>query len=106
MFARRYFEMCIFSYISSEFKTGDIYAEGSEEYTDYRTQLLTWDECEPLLDDYCREINFSTNKQDFIDNLKSMIKKKCESADRNYPENTELIINDDGEVMLKKKKST
>ncbi len=35
-----------------------------------------------------------------------MLKKKCESADRNYPENTELVINDDGKVTLKKKKST
>lgn len=106
VFARRYFEMCIFSYIASEFKTGDIYAEGSEEYADYRKQLLTWEECIPLLEDYCREINLPTNKQDFIDNLKSMLKEKCESVDKNYPENTELVINDDGEVMLKKKKST
>ncbi|MGL5086017.1 MAG: DUF4158 domain-containing protein, partial [Clostridium sp.] len=41
VFSRRHFEMCIFSYIASDFKTGDIYVENSEEYADYRKQLLS-----------------------------------------------------------------
>ena len=106
VFARRYFEMCVFSYITSDFKTGDIYVDASEEYADYRKQLLTWDECKPLLEDYCKEMNLPTSKNDFINNLKNMLEEKCDLVDKSYPKNTELVINDAGEVMLKRKKST
>lgn len=36
VFYRKYFEICVFSYIASEFKTGDIYVNNSDEYADYR----------------------------------------------------------------------
>lgn len=97
--------MCIFSYIASDFKSGDIYVENSEEYADYRKQLLSWDECMPILDSYCKEMNLPLNKNDFISNLRDMLKNKCEDVDHNYPDNTELVINNDGEIMLKRKKS-
>lgn len=106
VFSRRYFEMCIFSYIASDFKTGDIYVEDSEEYADYRKQLLTWEECKPLLDDYCKEMELPVFKNGFINNLKTLLKEKCETTNRNYPNNSELIISGNGEVMLKRKKST
>ena len=106
VFSRRYFEMCIFSYIASEFKTGDLYVNNSDEYADYRKQLLTWDECIPLLDDYCKEISLPVNKIEFIENLKSMLKNKCDLIDSGYDANIELIIQADGEILLKRKKST
>ncbi|WP_202976492.1 Tn3 family transposase [Anaerophilus nitritogenes] len=98
--------MCVFSYISSEFKTGDISVEGSEEYADYRKQLLSWEECEPLIKDYCLEMNLPTNKKDFIIHLKNMLKKKASLVDKNYPKNSQLIINEKGESILKRTKST
>lgn len=106
VFSRRYFEMCVFSYISSEFKTGDICVEDSEEYADYRKQLLTWEECKKLIEDYCREMDFPASKNDFINSLKNMLKEKAAAVDRNYPNNSELVINETGEAILKRKKST
>lgn len=35
-----------------------------------------------------------------------MLKEKAEAVDRNYPNNSELVINEAGEVTLKRKKST
>jgi len=46
--------MCVFSHIASEFKTGDICTEYSEEYSDYRNQLLPLEECKQLIEEYCR----------------------------------------------------
>ncbi|MGU8559755.1 Tn3 family transposase [Clostridium perfringens] len=105
VFPRRYFELCIFSYIAFEFKTGDLYVENSEEYADYRKQLLPWDECNNLLLDYCKELKLPPNKEDFIINLKAMLELKCNLVDKSYPDNSELIINNNGEVMIKKIKS-
>ena len=106
VFSRRYFEICVFSYIASEFKTGDIYANDSDEYADYRDQLLTWDQCIPLLDDYCKEFNLPIGKDSFIENLQSMLADKCNHVNNNYDDNVELSIQTDGEVILKRKNST
>ncbi len=55
---RKRLEICIFSYLASELKTGDVSVQGSEKYADYRKQLLSWKECEPLVKEYCKELNF------------------------------------------------
>lgn len=66
---------------------------------------MSWDECNNLLLDYCKELKLLPNKEDFIINLKSMLELKCNLVDKSYPDNSELIINNNGEVMLKKIKS-
>src|SRR3989442_15697909 len=43
MLARKHLEACIFSYLAAELKSGDMAVERSEDYTDYREQLLPWD---------------------------------------------------------------
>ena len=42
--------------IAAEFKSGDLSVRGSEEFADLREQLLPWEECQPLLEDYCQTI--------------------------------------------------
>lgn len=106
VYSRRYFEMCVFSHIASEFKTGDICTEDSEEYSDYRNQLLSLEECKQLIEDYCVEMNFPIDKKQFINHLKSMLKEKSKAVDINYPKNSELVITDKGEAILKRRKST
>lgn len=39
---RRHLEICIFSCLASELRTGDLCVKGSENYADYRGQLLPW----------------------------------------------------------------
>jgi len=33
---RRHFEVCVFTYLAAELKSGDVSVAGSEEYADYR----------------------------------------------------------------------
>lgn len=47
------FEICIFSYVAAELKSGDICVFKSEAYADYREQLLSWNDCQPLVEAYC-----------------------------------------------------
>lgn len=37
---RRHFEVCVFSYLAAELKSGDICVLGSDTYADYREQLV------------------------------------------------------------------
>ncbi|WP_426908605.1 hypothetical protein, partial [Serratia marcescens] len=42
--SRQHFEVCVFSALAAEIKSGDVSIQGSEAYADYRDQLLSWDE--------------------------------------------------------------
>ena len=41
-FIRQHLETCVFSYVVAELKTGDLCVRGSEQFADYRDQLLSW----------------------------------------------------------------
>ncbi|GAA1994142.1 hypothetical protein GCM10009838_67990 [Catenulispora subtropica] len=47
MLARRHLEVCVFSHLASELRSGDIAVVGSDSYANLHTQQMTWEECEP-----------------------------------------------------------
>ncbi|MHC4535417.1 MAG: DUF4158 domain-containing protein, partial [Planctomycetota bacterium] len=59
VFKRRELEVCkkqrtpsayrILSYVADALRCGDLYVNGSEEFADYREQLLPWEECQQRL---------------------------------------------------------
>ena len=52
---RRHFEACVFSCLAAELRSGDIAVAGSESYANFADQLLSSEECEPLIGAYCTE---------------------------------------------------
>ena len=52
---RRHFEACVFTYLAQELRTGDVAVRGSEAYANWAAKLLGWEECQPLLDEFCAE---------------------------------------------------
>jgi TnpA family transposase len=103
-FDRRYFELCVFSYLADELRSGDICVADSNDYNDFRTQLLSWKECLALLDSYCKNIGIANTAEDFVKQLIEELRKTAETVDNNYPNNSHLIITEDGQVKLKKYK--
>ena len=53
MVIRRHFEAMVFTYLAGELRTGDIAVTGAGEYADWRSNLLPWSQCEPLLEGFC-----------------------------------------------------
>ena len=101
--ARRHLEVCVFSHVAAELKTGDLCVEGSEKYADYREQLLSWEECEPLVEEHCRELGLEPTPEGFVGQLKDLLSGTAREVDRSYPENSSVVITeDDGEPVLKK----
>lgn len=41
---RRYFELCVFSNVMLELKSGDLCVPGRDQFSDYRKQLVSKDE--------------------------------------------------------------
>ncbi|MGB5631586.1 MAG: hypothetical protein WBM86_02245, partial [Waterburya sp.] len=79
--SRQQLEICLFSYLATEFKTGDACVVGSESYADFREQLLSLTECEPLLEDYCRQLNFPDNGAEFVEYLREQLTKVANEVD-------------------------
>ena len=102
MLDRHHLEVCVFSYLASELKTGDLYVEGSENYADYRAQLVPWAECAPQVADYCRELGLAANAADFVKQIKDELTQLANKVDEAFPLNTQLEINADGEPALKR----
>jgi TnpA family transposase len=103
---RRHFEVCVFSYLAAELRSGDICVLGSADYADYREQLLSWSDCEPLVLEYCQNLGFSDTASGFVEQLKSWLTDTAMSVDAGYPDNQMLVINELGETVLKRPKSS
>lgn len=102
VFDRRLFEICVFTYLAEGLKTGDLAVRGSAQYADFRTQLLPWEQCEPKLVDVCREVGLASTPQSFVFQLWIWLKLVAEEVDQGYPDQSSLVIADDGTPVLKK----
>ena len=99
---RRHLEVCVFSYLEAELKSADIYVIGSENYADYREQLASWSECEPLVAQYCENLGFANTASGFVAQLKTWLTDTANSVDSGYLDNGQIVINDQGEPVLKR----
>lgn len=70
LYNKQYLEICVFSSIADGLRSGDLYVEGSETYADFRTQLLSWPECQPRLAPYCRAVELPASAEAFVADLR------------------------------------
>jgi len=98
---RRYFEMCLFTQVVNELKSGDLCILGSEEYGDYRDQLVSWEEYERDVAGYAEQAGVPADATAFVAALKSRLAATASATDRAFPENehVELV---DGEPVVKR----
>jgi hypothetical protein len=52
---RRHLEVCVFSCLAAELRSGDIAVTGSDSYASLHAQLMSWKECEPLVPAFCAQ---------------------------------------------------
>src|SRR5438105_993121 len=104
-FIRQHLETCVFSYVAAELKAGDLCVVGSEQFADYRDQLLSWEECAPKVAQYCQRLDLPMTAEGFVEHLRTRLTEVAANVDRTRPENRELIINEKGEPSLKRLKA-
>ena len=68
---RRYFEMCVFSQVMWELKSGDLYVEDSDAFADYRTQQISWSEYEANIDEFGRLVELPIEPKAFVAHVKN-----------------------------------
>ena len=100
---RRLFEMCIFTYLSYELISGDVFIEGADSFSDYRISLLSLRECQDiLLQEQQASSLLPTKGEDFIRDLKHDLTQKAKAFDAIYPNLADFVIDAHGVGSLKK----
>ncbi|MDN4576527.1 Tn3 family transposase, partial [Pandoraea cepalis] len=100
---RRYLEVCVFSYMANELRSGDLCVVGSEGFADYRTHLLPWRECERRLPDYCAKVGIPSSATEFVAQLRQWLSQTALTLDQTFPHQREHVtIGQSGEPVLKR----
>jgi len=102
---RENLESCVFSCLVSELKCGDVFVKDSENYADYRTQLLSWEECQKEIPKYCETLGLNSEPDSFVEQLKEKLTETAEGVDKMYPGNSSLLIEPNGKVTLRQYES-
>ncbi|MEY3333004.1 MAG: hypothetical protein RLZZ176_1304 [Cyanobacteriota bacterium] len=98
---RQQLEICVFSYLATDLKTGDACVLGSENYADFREQLLPWAECEPLVADYCENLGIPSTSVQFIEHLKLKLTQFSLDVDQLCKTDDQVSVSKDGRLILK-----
>ncbi len=100
---RRYLEVCVFSHLSNDLRSGDVCIAGSESFADYRKQLLSWEECQTRLPDYCDRMSLPANAAGFVDGLKKLLTDTAGEVDKEFPQHAgDVVIGSSGEPTLRR----
>ena len=102
---RRHFEACVFTYLAAQLRTGDLAIKGSEAYANWAAKLLSWEQCEPLLGEFCAESGLPATAEAFVESIRSRLAAKALEVDAGYPANTDLTIDQQmGRPTLKRRR--
>ena len=76
---------------------------GSESYANFAGQLLSWEECEPLIGGYCAEAGLPAGAAEATAALRAQLEEVAVRVDAGYPHNTDLVI-DEGRPVLRRRR--
>lgn len=105
MLSRRHLEVCVFSYLAAELRSGDIAVVGSDSYANLHAQLMSWEECAPLVEDFCAQAGIPADPGELVAFYKRKLTGTAAQVDAGYPSNTDLVL-DGGKPVLKRRKGT
>jgi hypothetical protein len=103
MLARRHLEVCVFSHLASELRSGDIAVVGSDSYANLHTQLMTWEECEPHVGKFCERPGLPADPKALTARYRALLTKTAADVDKGYPANTDLRLEDGKPVLARRK---
>jgi TnpA family transposase len=100
---RRHFEVCIFSHILLELKSGDLYIEGSSDYGDYYNQLIDWEQYKSAIEEYGQQVELPTEPKLFVAHVQQWLTTCATTFDDTFPANADVDYQRDRLVIRKPK---
>lgn len=89
---RRHFEVCVFTQILWDLKSGDLYVKGSDKFSDYRDQLISWEEYEKNKTLYGQQAGIPVDSHSFIEHVKNWLNEAIMKTDNSFTSNDYLRI--------------
>ena len=102
LFVRPLLEICLFTYLAAELKTGDACVVGSEAFADFGEQLLAWDVCEPQIEQFCQELEIPATPETFVKHLQQWLTQVASVVDQVCKDGTQVTLSATGEPVLKR----
>jgi TnpA family transposase len=103
MLVRRHLEVCVFSYLAAELRSGDIAVTGSDSYANLHDQLMSWEECRPLSDAFCAQAGIPSDPAALTAHYRSRLAEAAARVDAGYPSNSDLVLEGDRPVLKRRK---
>ncbi|MBE1559812.1 TnpA family transposase [Nonomuraea africana] len=103
MLVRRHLEVCVFSYLAAELRSGDIAVAGSDSYANLHDQLMSWQECQPLVAAFCAQAGIPAAPGALTAYYRSKLAEVAAEVDAGYPGNTDLLL-EGGRPVLRRRK--
>jgi len=100
---RKYFELCVLSEVARELQSGDLFVRHSEQYGDYREQLISWDAFESQVADYGAMLALPTEADAFVVQLRQRLADTAKRVDGAFPDNAHAAFV--GEELVIRKNS-
>jgi hypothetical protein len=100
---RRHLEVCVFSYLASELRSGDIAVVGADSYANLHAQLMSWDECVPLAAQFCGQAGIPADPKELTAHYRAALGDIATVVDAGFPHNTDLSF-EDGRPVLRRRK--
>jgi len=96
---RRHFEVCVFSEMLWELKSGDLSIVGSDEFADYNDQLVSWNEYREGIAAYGEVAGIPVDARTFVAQMRDRLEEIAQETDRAFPANKFVRI-ENGEPII------
>ena len=96
---RRHFEVCVFTQVMQELKSGDLCIAGSDKFSDYRQQLISWEEYDQTVGVYGEQVGLPVDSKEFVAQTRKWLEDVAAATDSSFPENEAVRI-EKGEPVL------
>lgn len=101
---KEHFEACILSEVANEFRAGDLITKNSELFSGYKSQLLSKEDCQSKIKNYCNSVNISPTGKEGVQLLKERLLTAAKNLDDNYPNVKGFTIDNNGNPILSRPK--
>ena len=105
MVYRKYFELGVLMQVKRELMSGDLAVANSDQYSDYREQLVNWSIYEAQIADYSKMVGIASEPAAFVAQARSRLSATAERIDRDFPENEHAVFNGE-ELVIRKHRRT
>ncbi len=95
------FECCAFSELAWALKSGDCYVVGSDQYADYRTQLISEDEYHANVATYGEQVGIAVDPTALVAQLRGRLAHQASLTDAGFPQNSWLRIEDGRPILTR-----